>query len=128
MKRPIAIMMSKQVRTIPSDATLCDCARSMKENKVGAMLVERGGEFVGIVSETDLVRRGMAEGRDLRAEKVSTVMSSPLITIDIDKPAHDASDLMSERGIRHLVVTEGGRIVGVLSVRDLLRYYKNWGA
>jgi CBS domain-containing protein len=54
-------------------------------------------------------------------------MSSPVITIEIDRSAHDASDLMSEKGIRHLAVVEDGEIVGVISVRDLLRYFKNWG-
>jgi CBS domain-containing protein len=54
-------------------------------------------------------------------------MTTPLITIEIDRSAHDASDLMAERGIRHLAVTDDGRIVGMLSVRDLLRYFKNWG-
>jgi CBS domain-containing protein len=54
-------------------------------------------------------------------------MSSPVITIDQDRSAHDASDLMAEKGIRHLGVTEEGRIVGIVTVRDLLRYFKNWG-
>jgi signal-transduction protein with cAMP-binding, CBS, and nucleotidyltransferase domain len=54
-------------------------------------------------------------------------MSTPVMTIDIAQSAHDASDLMAERGIRHLVITEEGRVVGMISVRDLLRYFKNWG-
>ena len=54
-------------------------------------------------------------------------MMAPIITIEIDRSPHEASDLMAERGIRHLGITENGRIVGVLSVRDLLRYFKNWG-
>lgn len=91
-------------------------------------MVTKDDQLVGIVSETDLVRKGMAEGRDLHQEKVQWIMSSPIISIDIDRPASDASDLMSERGIRHLAVTDSGKIVGVISVRDLLRYYKNWGA
>jgi CBS domain-containing protein len=70
----------------------------------------------------------MAEGRDLHSEKVRSVMSSPIIAVEIDRTASTASDLMAEKGVRHLAVTDGGKIVGVLSVRDLLRYYKNWGA
>ena len=128
MKRPLAIMMNRTVREIQANATLRDAARRMREVRVGALLVEDDGRLVGIVSETDLVRKGMAEGRDPNQEKVSGIMSSPIITIDIDRPAGDASDLMSEKGIRHLAVTDSGKIVGILSVRDLLRYYKNWGA
>ena len=54
-------------------------------------------------------------------------MTAPIITIEIDRSAHEANNLMAERHIRHLAVTEDGRIVGILSVRDLLRYFKNWG-
>jgi signal-transduction protein with cAMP-binding, CBS, and nucleotidyltransferase domain len=54
-------------------------------------------------------------------------MSSPIISIEVDRSAHEASDLMAEKGIRHLVVTQDGAIVGMISVRDLLRYFKNWG-
>jgi len=128
MKRPLAVMMNRTIRTIPKDATLLDAAALMREVRVGALMVEDGGSLVGIVSETDLVRKGIAESRDFRGEKVQAIMSSPIITIEIDRPTSDASDLMSEKGIRHLAVTDGGKIVGVISVRDLLRYYKNWGA
>ena len=128
MKRPLAVMMNRGIRKIQSEDTLCDAARMMREVRVGALMVEHEGKFVGIISETDLVRKGMAEERDLRAEKVRQAMSSPIVSIEIDRPASDASDLMSEKGIRHLAVTDGGKIVGVISVRDLLRYYKNWGS
>jgi len=128
MKRPLAVMMNKNMRTIQTEATLLEAARLMRELQVGALLVEENGHLVGVISETDLVRKAMAEGRDIGQEKVRTIMSSPIITIDIQRPASDASDLMSEKGIRHLAVTDTGKIVGVISVRDLLRYYKNWGA
>jgi CBS domain-containing protein len=128
MKRPLAIMMNRTIRTIPKEATLLETAILMREVRVGAVIVEDGGSLVGIISETDLVRKGIAEGRNPGLVKVHTIMSSPIITIDIDRPASEASDLMSEKGIRHLAVTDGGKIVGVISVRDLLRYYKNWGA
>jgi CBS domain-containing protein len=128
MKRPLAVMMNRKMRTIQTEATLLEAARLMRDVRVGALLVEENGQFVGVVSETDLVRKAMAEGREIGQEKVRTIMSSPIITIDIDRPASDASDLMSEKGIRHLAVTDSGKIVGVISVRDLLRYYKNWGS
>ncbi|HEY5593539.1 MAG TPA: CBS domain-containing protein [Nitrospiria bacterium] len=128
MKRPLAVMMNRTVRTIQTEATLLEAATLMREVRVGALMVEEEGRLVGVVSETDLVRKGIAEGRDARRDKIRAIMSSPIITIDIDRPASDASDLMSEKGIRHLAVTDGGKIVGVISVRDLLRYYKNWGA
>ena len=128
MKRPLAVMMNRMVRTVQADFDLCSTAKAMREHQVGALMVEENGKYVGIVSEADLVRKGIAENRDLHQEKVRDIMSSPIITIDIDRPASDASDLMSENRIRHLAVKDSGKIVGIISVRDLLRYYKNWGA
>ncbi len=125
--RPLAVMMSQDIKTIGPDATLVEAALSMREQRVGALLVRAEGAFVGIVSEADLVRKAMADGRNAREEHVRGVMSSPLITIEIDRSAHEASDLMAENGIRHLVITKDGVIVGLISVRDLLRYFKNWG-
>ena len=64
---------------------------------------------------------------DLRAETASSILET-IISIEIDRTAHEASDLMAECNIRHLPVTEEERIVGIVSVRDLLRYFKNWGS
>ncbi len=125
--RPLAVMMSRDVKSVGPDATLREAARLMQEVRVGALLVNDQGAYVGVVSETDLVRKGMAAGLDPAVERVRAVMSAPLITIEIDRSAHEASDLMAEKGIRHLAVTQDGQIVGVISVRDLLRYFKNWG-
>lgn len=125
--RPLAVMMSRDVRSIGPDATLREVAHTMRETRVGALLVCDRGAYVGVVSETDLVRKAMATGLDPSSERVRAVMSTPLITIEIDRSAHEASDLMAEKGIRHLAITQDGQIVGVISVRDLLRYFKNWG-
>ncbi|HLB03062.1 MAG TPA: CBS domain-containing protein [Nitrospiria bacterium] len=128
MKRPLAVMMTREIKTIDPNASLYDAAKIMRDKRVGALFVEEAGNYIGVISETDLVRRGMAEDKNLRLEKVRAIMSSPIISIDIDRPASDASDLMSEKGTRHLAVTDSGKIVGLISVRDLLRYFKNWGA
>jgi len=121
-------MMTREIKTIDPNASLYDAAKIMRDKRVGALFVEEAGNYIGVISETDLVRRGMAEDKNLRLEKVRAIMSSPIISIDIDRPASDASDLMSEKGTRHLAVTDSGKIVGLISVRDLLRYFKNWGA
>lgn len=127
MLRPLAVMMSRSLRSIPPDASLLEAARLMRDSKIGALLVEDREQFVGVVSETDLVRKAMAGGKDPLDQPVKSVMSSPIITIEIDRSAHDASDQMAEHGIRHLAVTQDGEIVGMISVVDLLRYFKNWG-
>lgn len=127
MLRPLAVMMTRTIRTVGPDATLADAARLMRDVKVGALFVVQEEAYLGVVSETDLVRKAMAQGLDPAQTQVRTVMSSPVITIESDRSAHDASDLMADKGIRHLAVTQDGRIIGMISVRGLLRYFKNWG-
>ncbi len=125
--RPIAVIMNRRVRTVEADTSLIRAAEVMRDEKTGALLVTEQSKPVGVVTETDLVRKGMAEQLDAARESVRRVMSRPIITIEIDRTAHEASDLMAAKGIRHLAVTEDDHIVGLLSVRDLLRYFKNWG-
>lgn len=127
MKRPLAIMMSQALQTIAPEATLVEAARLMRDVRVGALFVGSEGQYRGIVSETDLVRKVIAEGGDPSQRRVESVMSHPIVTIDIECSTSDASDLMAEKGIRHLAITQDGEIVGVISVRDLLHYFKNWG-
>lgn len=122
---PLSILMTKEVKKVGPKATLFETAQLMKNYRIGSLLVEDGHECVGIVSETDLVRKGLAVSVDPYKASVDSIMSSPLISIDIRKSPKDANDLMSERGVRHLAITEHGKIVGMLSVRDLLIYFKN---
>ena len=126
-QRPLAVMMRRTMRTISPDTTLLEAAKQMRDAMVGALLVQEVGRYSGIVSESDLVRKGMAESCSTQETLVRAVMSSPLLSIDSARSAHEASDKMAEHGIRHLAITEEGQVVGIISVRDLLRYFKNWG-
>ncbi|MEY4704489.1 MAG: hypothetical protein RL042_685 [Nitrospirota bacterium] len=120
-------MMCRTLRTISPDATLLEAARAMRDARVGALLVYEDGHYSGLVSESDLVRKGMAELCPAQETLVRAVMSSPLVSIDSAASAHEASEKMAEQGIRHLAVSDDGQIVGIISVRDLVRYFKNWG-
>jgi CBS domain-containing protein len=120
-------MMRRTLRTISPEATLLEAAKQMRDAKVGALLVQEADHYRGIVSESDLVRKGMAESCPAQETLVRAVMSSPLLSIEITSSAHEASEKMAEHGIRHLAISEEGQIVGIISVRDLLRYFKNWG-
>ncbi|OAI46650.1 hypothetical protein AYO43_05730 [Nitrospira sp. SCGC AG-212-E16] len=119
--------MRRTMRTISPDTTLLAAAQLMRDAKVGALLVHEAGHYSGIVSESDLVRKGMAESCPTQETLVRAVMSSPLRSIEITNSAHEASEKMAEHGIRHLAISEDGQIVGIISVRDLLHYFKNWG-
>jgi len=126
-QRPLAVMMRQILRTISPDTTLLEAAKLMRDARVGALLVYEAGHYSGIVSESDLVRKGMAESCSAQETLVRAVMSSPLQSIEIASSAHEASEKMAEHGIRHLAISEGGQVVGIISIRDLLRYFKNWG-
>lgn len=126
MLTPLALLMSRNIQKVRPDASLCEVARFMRDKRIGSLLIEKeGGEYIGIVSEADLVRRAMAEGREPEKTMVSEVMSQPIVSIDIDKTAKDANDIMATRGIRHLAIVDREKIVGVLSVRDLVICFKN---
>lgn len=116
--------MTRNLKTIRHDETIQETAQRMKDDKVGSLLVDRGGQVVAIVTETDIVRKAVAKGFDLGKKKVETIMSSPVVSIEIQRTPQDAHDMMADLGVRHLAVTDKGKIVGLLSVRDLLIYFK----
>ncbi len=119
--RPLSVLMAGTLATILSDASLQAAAQLMSEKRVGSLLTIEAGEIVGIVTERDLARKGLATNRYAGGTQVSTVMSSPLLSIDVNRTIRDASQVMAEQGVRHLAVTENGKIIGVLSVRDLVK-------
>ncbi|MBX3305686.1 MAG: CBS domain-containing protein [Nitrospira sp.] len=119
--RPLSVLMATTLATIPSDGGLLTAAQLMREKRLGSLLTMEAGEIVGIVTECDLVRKGLAVNRAGAHTHISAVMSSPLLSIDVNRTVRDASKAMAEQGVRHLTVTESGKIVGVLSVRDLVK-------
>jgi signal-transduction protein with cAMP-binding, CBS, and nucleotidyltransferase domain len=118
-------MMTAALKTIPWDAAVQEAARRMRDEKVGSLLVEREGRIVAIVTDSDIVRKAVARGADLGKEKIEAIMTSPIASIEIHRNPQDAHDMMGDLGVRHLAVTDKGKIVGVLSVRDLLVYFKS---
>jgi signal-transduction protein with cAMP-binding, CBS, and nucleotidyltransferase domain len=118
-------LMTSKLKTIRYDATIQEAARRMRDERVGSLLVDRDGKIVAIVTETDIVRKASARGADLGKEKIDAIMSSPVASIDIQRNPQDAHDMMGDLGVRHLAVTDTGTIVGLLSVRDLLLYFKS---
>ncbi|MEC4672374.1 MAG: CBS domain-containing protein [Nitrospirota bacterium] len=121
----ITAVMTKKLQSIPGERSVAEATRRMRDDRIGSLLVEQTGEYVGIVTETDVVRKGVAEGRDLEKLPVEKIMSSPMAGIESIRSVQDAHDMMADLGIRHLVVREAGKVIGVLSVRDLLVYFKS---
>ncbi len=122
---PLALLMHRDLQEISPKSTVRDAAKQMRDKRIGSLLVSEGMERIGIVSETDFVRKALAEGLNPDTTPVEKIMSQPVIGIDIDKTAKEANDLMAIKGVRHLAVTDKGKIVGIISVRDLVICFKN---
>jgi CBS domain-containing protein len=104
----------------PEDPVL-EAIRMMADRHVGALLVMRGTELAGIVSERDYARKVVLLGRSSAETPVWQIMSSPVVTVELDTSVQDCMRVMTERRIRHLPVVEGGRVVGMISIGDLVR-------
>jgi signal-transduction protein with cAMP-binding, CBS, and nucleotidyltransferase domain len=117
-------LMNRELKKISYGTTIQEASRIMGIQKVGSLLVEKDGQWVGILTETDIVRKAAAKGMDLKKDTVDSIISKPIISIEITRSPQDAFDLMGEVGIRHLGITERGKVVGILSVRDLLIHFK----
>ncbi len=112
-------IMNKKVLTIEPDKTIREAAKIMNENDVGSLVVVKGEEVVGIITERDIVR-AMAEGLNPDETKVSDVMTSEVFTALPDTSVLKAIEMMRAHRIRHLpVVDEKGKLVGIVSLRDL---------
>ena len=122
----IADIMTKELKSVDAGTSVHTAARKMKEDRIGSLLVKQATGFSGILTDTDLVRRAMASDQDLKELTVDDVMTSPIRTIEDSRTAGDAQEMMGDLGVRHLGVTHGGEIVGVLSARDLLVYYQRY--
>lgn len=117
-------LMRRELKTIAHHVPIREVAKRMRDERVGALFVEQNGELVGIVTETDVVRRAVAEDLDLGSLRAQSIMTVPIVTIESIRTVQDAHDMMGDLGVRHLGVTEQGKLVGVVSVRDLLVYFK----
>ena len=109
----------KPPMTIDAAATVTDAAQAMDRGAVGALVVTDGDRPVGIVTDRDLVVRGMAR-RTPSDARVDSVMSTDLVTMAPDVDVHDALAKFREHDIRRLPLVDGGRVVGVLTVDDLI--------
>ncbi len=103
------------------DATVYEVAALMTEARVGAVPVLDGEELVGIFSERDLMTRVVVPGRDPRATRVSDVMSRGVVTGSLEEHVEYCRDKMQRANCRHLPIVSAGRVISMVSMRDLLR-------
>ncbi len=104
----------------PEDPVL-EAIRQMADHHVGALLVMKGTELQGIISERDYARKVILHGRSSAETPVWQIMSSPVITVSPEQTVQDCMQLMTERRVRHLPVIDNGRVVAMVSIGDLVK-------
>ena len=122
----VSRIMTKSPKSIGPKTSVVSAAKTMRSARVGSLFVKKGKQLVGIVTDTDIVRRGVSTNKNLGKMTVEKIMTTPICSIESSQPVDDAQDMMGDLGVRHLAVTQGGTIVGVISVRDLLMHYKRY--
>ncbi len=109
------------IHAIAPDATVYDAIVQMDQRRVGALLVMRGDRLVGVISERDYTRKVILLGRASKETPVEEIMSSNVISVPPDMSLGECLQLVTDRGIRHLPVVAHDKVVGLLSIGDLVR-------
>ena len=122
----VAQIMTKRLKAVGPSMSVASAAKTMRTARVGSLFVKKGKKLIGIVTDTDIVRRAVSTNKNLGKMTVEKIMTAPICTIEGSQPVDDAQDMMGDLGVRHLAVTKAGEIVGVVSVRDLLMFYKRY--
>jgi len=120
----VRTLLERKGRTIFSvepQAAVLDAIRLMAEHHVGALVVMRGAALEGVVSERDYARKVILRGRSSADTPVRDIMSSPVLTVTLDTTVQQCMQLMTDRHVRHLPVLEGARVVGMVSIGDLVK-------
>jgi CBS domain-containing protein len=110
-----------EVYSVGPDDTVFDALQVMAAHNIGAVMVFEGSELVGILSERDYARRGILHGHASKDTPVRTLMTTPVITVPAAWSISQCMALMTDKRIRHLPVVDEGRVVGVISIGDVVR-------
>ena len=111
--------MSTPVINLDPEATVKNAGKLIGENEVGTLFVKKGGNYLGIITKTDLIEKVISTDLDIETTKINTIMTNPILTLDREASFKKAVKLMNENKVRHLGVTENSKIVGVLSIKDI---------
>ena len=115
-------LMATDMISAAPDETVAEVAKRMSRNHIGAMLVVENGAISGLFTERDLLDRVTARNRNPKETRVAEVATREVVTVDASQPVQEVLALFRAKKFRHLPVTKGGKLVGILSTRDLLAY------
>ena len=110
-----------QVFAVKPDSAVLEALKLMADKNTGAVLVMNGDKVTGILSERDCVRKLELAGKTAQNTKVSEIMTGEVLYVDASQPLEECMAIMIDKNIRHLPVYEGGKLLGLISVRDVLK-------
>ena len=113
---------SREIFSVTPDTCVDDAVKMMDEKNVGALLVMKGSKLVGMLSERDYARKVMLRGKKSSETKVSDIMSSNLTVTQPSEGVEECLRAMTDKRIRHLPVLDSGKVIGVVSIGDLVKY------
>lgn len=115
-------LASREIKATSPSTTIFKVAEGMRLRKIGSLFIEENGQYIGIVTDSDLIRKVLTKNIPYDTP-VRDIMHSPILEVDIEKSLVEANHLMHLNGIRHLAISEKGRIVGLVSVRDIVQHF-----
>ncbi len=117
----ILTVKGSDVWSVDPEATVLDALRRMAEKEVGALVVMSGSRVVGIISERDYARKVILQGRASPTTLVKDIMSAPVVYTRLDQPIEECMALMTQKRARHLPVMDENKLVGIISIGDLVK-------
>jgi CBS domain-containing protein len=128
MSDPVGSVLKQkghQVWSIPPDASVYEAIALMSARRIGALLVMQDDRLEGIVSERDYARKVILKGKASKHTRVEEIMTRTVVTVDPECRVDDCMRIMTKNRIRHLPVVDGDKVVGVLSIGDLVKWIIN---
>jgi len=119
--RDILEHKGRNVWSIGPDASVFDALKLMAEKDIGALVVLDGGNLVGIISERDYARKIVLLGRASPTTQVKEIMTTDVVCVDPERNVDECMALVTERRVRHLPVLENGKLIGLISIGDLVK-------
>jgi len=115
-------LAAREIKSTSPSATIFSVAKEMRLWKIGSLFIKENGRYIGIVTDSDLIRKVLTKKVSYDTP-VRDIMHSPILEVDIEKSLVEANHLMHLNGIRHLAISEEGTIIGLVSVRDLVQHF-----